>query len=112
MTAGSGRSPASTGLVKRTARSVIGTDVAREPLGDGLDRAQRGRVAGLVDVAVTGAGLEVEHRTSTPASVSVAANASPDGRSSSRSQTTMSVGGNPWPVTESGERLRIREDLS
>src|SRR4029453_6748770 len=60
MTAGSGRSPASTGFVKRTAPSVMVPDAAREPLGHGLDRAPRAHVARLVDVAVPGAGLDAE----------------------------------------------------
>ena len=94
--------------MKRTTRSVIVTDVAREPLGDGLDRALRGRVAGLVDVAVTGAGLEVEHAHRRPLRASVAAK-----RLARRAQFVAFADHDerrrePVAVTESGERLRIR----
>ena len=46
--------------------------------------------------------------TSTPASSSSAANASPEGRRSSCSHTTTSVGGKPSPRAEPGERVAGR----
>ena len=84
-------------------------DVSREPLGDGIDSAHGGRVAGLVDVAVTGAELEVDHRIdprlrerlgeALPRRAQFIAFADHD----ERRRVLVAV-------TDSGERLRIREN--